>query len=354
MKPFFADQMSQVPIGVKRETLADFERLTGSTYGCTQSSARAALHLIFAHTARYTDKRQHSEQLHFLLWKSVQGGSLIALHMGELIARTLCENTAAATTIEAYMIALRESIKALTKSEYAPLEEVCQKPTFASLMSAAKGQDCLLLIAHYAVIYQITQDLPAEYVNLRKPATGETALALACRLGDYRAAQQLLDLGADPSLCTFDNCSPLHWLFMFDDKSIPKIYLFYHDAVNQISDRPILLNAQLPADLRGSPLSFAIGSGSMTAVDTIISAPHDFQPSTLREAWGKASSLHLHNLIRNLPLPARGVSELCFGFDNIAQSSPVITKLMHGNNLKAARDLTLNELFTRHYIRHSS
>ena len=184
--------MSQVPIGVKREILADFERLAGSTYGCTQSLARAALHLIFAHTARYTDKRQHSEQLHFLLRKSVQGGPLIALHMGELIARTLCEDTAAATTIEAYMITLRESIKALTKSEYAPLEEICQKPTFASLMSAAKGQDCLL-IAHYAVIYQITQDLPAEYVNLRKPATGETALALACRLGGPSTQKYRMD-----------------------------------------------------------------------------------------------------------------------------------------------------------------
>jgi hypothetical protein len=44
-------------------------------------------------------------------------------------------------------------------------------------------------------------------------AWGETPLIIACRRGNAKLVQALLNAGADPSLATTDGCSLLHWLF---------------------------------------------------------------------------------------------------------------------------------------------
>ena len=336
--------MFRVPIGVKREIIEDFERQAALPNDPTHASARAALNVVFANTARYTDKIQSSAYLRSLIKKSAQDGSLIAVHMGNLMEITLCDNSTA-PACSAYTLALRATIKALAKSEYPPLKEVGHKPTLIDLLNAARKQDCAILVAHYAVLYQITADLPAKYVNTQRSTTGETPLALACRLGDHIAAQHLLNLGADPSIRTFDNCSPMHWLFMFDDAHMLEVDLDYHDASNIVCNRPATLDAQAPIDLKGSPLSFAVASASVLAVAIIISAPYTIQPSITRQAWCLASSLHLHELMELLPTEPEPDLTFRSSLHDIVRSSRVITKLMHGSNVEDAQRLTLTKLF---------
>ena len=345
--------MSQTPMQVKREILADMERFAALPISIEASAPRAALNVIFAYGAHFTDQERNTQNLCFQLTKGVDEGSLIAANMEDLIRKTLCEDSPAAVTPESYTLALRASIKALAKSDYAPLRGLGIKPTFSGLLEAVWRSDSMILIAHYAVIYQVLNELPAKHVNAQNPATGETALALACRLGDHTATRKLLSLGADTSICTFDGCSPLHWLFMFDDEhylSINLRSLNYHDALNKVCGRPLVLDAQLPADLQGSHLSFAIASASKAAVMAIIANSHQLQHSIIRQAWCLASSLHLHTLMEKLPkFYEQDPSFFHFGLGDIARSSPLLTKLIHGSNLEAAQRASLRELYVRRH-----
>ena len=302
--------------------------------------------MFYAHAARFTDKNVYPTELQSLLHKSVQGGSAVAVHMGDLMTKTLCQESAAPTTPEAYTKALRATIKALAMSEYFLFEQASFKPTFEDLVHTARERDSVTLVAHYSVIYGLTHILPAEYVNLRHPTSRETALGLASRLGDHVAAVQLLKLGADPSICTEDNCSPLHWLFMFDDDHIPEIDLNYPDAINKLCDRPIVLDAQVPADFRGSPLSFAIASASTAAAMVMTSESYCTRVATLEQAWCLASSLHLHKFLDMFPSCFVLQPSFSFGLDHITRSCRFIPRLIHGNNLELAQHLTLQRIFS--------
>ena len=73
----------------------------------------------------------------------------------------------------------------------------------------------------YTVYHKLTSNVRRGVgMNDKDPVTGETALAVACRLGDYEAVQCLLSLESDISIPANDGCLPLHWLFMFDVEQV--------------------------------------------------------------------------------------------------------------------------------------
>jgi hypothetical protein len=75
--------------------------------------------------------------------------------------------------------------------------------------------------AHYAVRHGISEFLnKQDYINLQSHSTGETALALACKLGDVYAVHNLIKVGADCYIAAHDGCLPIHFICMFPPESM--------------------------------------------------------------------------------------------------------------------------------------
>jgi ankyrin repeat protein/serine/threonine protein kinase len=107
-------------------------------------------------------------------------------------------------------------------------------------------------------------------------AWGETPLIIACRRGNAKLVQTLLDAGADPSLATTDGCSLLHWLFCLgsDAATIADSLLKDYDLsdlVNKPCSASFTLNPQWPTELSGTPLAFAVTAGHRELVQCLLS-----------------------------------------------------------------------------------
>ena len=239
---------------LRDEMLVDFKRLASLPQDSPKTSARAALHIAFAHATSFSKVNLGHDNLRHWVKSSAEGGLEIASLMQDLLEGSLCRtgrNDRNRTF--SYNKVLRRTIRALARSEYSHLPEIGSTRTFAALRTALKSLRNEELAAHYAVIHQLANNVPARFVNVRNSFTGETPLLLACRLGDYKSARDLLAHGADISIRTSDGCGPLHWLFMFDDNYVSDIapQLNYY-SLNWIAARPQLLDPQLPVDLHGT------------------------------------------------------------------------------------------------------
>jgi len=330
--------------------LADFERVAFLTNDSTNTPARAALHVVFALTAWFGGSTLDLQALNFWISKSTERNFTIGILIKELLQKQLCAtNPSGPCGTGFYTQFLRLAIRTLARSEFLDLKDVASLDTFAKLRDAVQSKGHESLVAHYAVVHQLTHILPVIYVNIRSSLTGETPLQLACRLGNYQAAQQLLDRGADASMSTSDGCLPLHWLFIFDDAHIKLIAprLLSFNAINKAANRPQIIDAQLPVDFEGSPLAFAVAAASFTAVDVLLDqADATFDLVTLKEACCRATSLHLEVMLRKLKQVLvrlssdRGDHESYLGLDDLLRSSIVIKKILHGNDVHAACDNT--------------
>lgn len=158
----------------------------------------------------------------------------------------------------------------------------------------------------------MTEFLTGEHaVNDQAYPTGETALHLACRLGDICAVHHLMDLGASPYQATFDGCLPVHFLCMFPPEAMETaVFLLFrgsygsslHDVIakgadaksiilcteeprskwfaiakgtknaylSRVASKPRYLDRQLPLQLVGTPLAFAVAVASQQAVEILL------------------------------------------------------------------------------------
>ena len=351
MKLFLENNISQIPMRVKAEMLEDFQRLASLPQGSSETSARAALHVVFAHAASFGTAALPLKSVGFWIRKSVEGGLPIACLMKKLLETALKESSPPIKQEgpNGYNKTLRLTIRTLARSEFPPLSGIGPRPTFAVLLNAVQSIGDQSLVAHYAIIYQLTKILPRRYVNVQSSKTGETALSLACRLGDYEAAKNLLNLGAEPCICTADGCSALHWLFVFDKIYIRKMAerLRYFGATNKVADRPQLLDAQLPIDLSGTPLEFAVAAASISAVETLIPySQTNVDPASRRGAFRQATSLYLYEILAKLEKSYGSLASSFIDLGDLAKSSLVIKKLIHGHDLSVARDRTLKQLLS--------
>lgn len=202
----------------------------------------------------------------------------------------------------------------------------------------------------FAVYYKMTHEIPfGAPVNERLPTSGETALAMACRLGDYQAAINLLDRGADPSIRDLNGCLPLHWLCMFDDMHIETVASrltqdWGLQYINCKSTAPTIPDPQYPLILHGTALAFATTICSTQAVKTLLTLGADAACGFVDHDpdWGDRSaitlavSLQLVDMFRllwsTLPPNLEG-SLLCA----LPKCSIIERYVIHGENYHSAR-----------------
>ena len=349
-KLFLQERIAQLPVFVKDEMLIDYQRLASLPQNSSKTSARAALHIAFAHATSFTKRNLGHGSLSYWVRKSAEGGLELALLMQDHLERTLCptrQNDNDQTL--SYNKVLRHTIKMLAKLEYSHLPESSSTYTFATLRIAAKSLGNEVLAAHYAVAHQLASIVPAGFVNAPHSSTGETPLLLACRLGDYTSARILLDHGADPLIRSADGCSPLHWLFMFDDSNMSDIASQLQCFnIGLIAGRPQTLDAQLPVDLHGTPLEFAVASASASAVGVLLLLSENSLGKTidLKQAWCRASSLYLTDVLLVLRAAYDLHASSHVDMRDLGKSSSIIKKLIHGCNIELARVSTVRLLLT--------
>ncbi|KAJ9493600.1 hypothetical protein H2202_010916 [Exophiala xenobiotica] len=151
------------------------------------------------------------------------------------------------------------------------------------------------------LFHHLTEQIPSgENLNEQNAATGETALMIACRLGDFTAAHNLLDLGADATTRALDGTIALHWLFMFDEQHTMKLAQRLTEnwriqSINCTSIRPVAMDEQLPIILHGTPLSFAVMTCSTPAVQALLTLSADPAAGAqgFNEDWGDFSALYI-------------------------------------------------------------
>ena len=347
---------------VRTEMLSEFERLACLPSNHCQISGRAALHVLFACASNFTSKIRTAEDIRIWIDKSIRGGSRIALNIKDVLEEALCDQLPVSPRQMSYNNALRLTINNLALSELSQLDRIDSTSTFASLLDSLKALNRDDLATQYAVLYNLTTNIPKNRVNDQNRLTKETALSFACRLGDRKAVEILLSLGADASICAIDGSSPLHWLFAFEDVDMSRVgaRLHYFNAVNRAAKRSQILDPQLPADLHGTPLAFAVAAASSSAVHILLNLDQHVQSlsidrslvlpntsisrNTMREAWKLASGLYLEQILVLLYEASSLDASTFIDFGDLARTSSTVKRLIHGSKLELARAATVNIL----------
>ena len=138
----------------------------------------------------------------------------------------------------------------------------------------------------------------------RLGAWGETPIVQATRRGHGKMVALLLNASHDPCKCDESGASVYHWLFMLavknDNEPIVKSLLLHPGAAQSLGDActmPHVLHAQWPLQLHGTPMAFAVMSGSLKTVEALLQ--HGVDPRATVYAAGedrdrpKWTALHL-------------------------------------------------------------
>ena len=106
------------------------------------------------------------------------------------------------------------------------------------------------------------------------------ALVLACQLGDLDALISLASQRAEPLSCQSSGPTPLHYLFMFDqdeetldralESLLPTPVESRRPLLESYCSKPQTIDQQLPFSLTGTPLNFAVLTGSRGAVEALL------------------------------------------------------------------------------------
>jgi len=218
-------------------------------------------------------------------------------------------------------------------------------------------------------------------------AWGETALLVACRSGHSRIARMLLDGGADASIASKEGLTPLHFLGALEDNDIPEIAIRLLENKAKLEARStdgkihyFMLDSQF-GKVEGTPLLWAISSGSLTAASVLVELgadPFDIEGEKVpvTTSWGNhvhlspidyAARMHQHDFLEVLlnhsqlqsattcssklnngfrlvaPQPNFAVLPLFWAVDYMSESL-LGRLLLHGNNHQSACRRTIQIL----------
>ncbi len=108
-------------------------------------------------------------------------------------------------------------------------------------------------------------------------AWGETPLLQATRRGNAKMVLLLLNASHNPGMCDESGGSVYHWLFSLaedseeaDVDSVFTALLFHAEALEHACTTPYVLHTQWPLQLLGTPLAFAVTSGSLKTVEALL------------------------------------------------------------------------------------
>ena len=270
---FKPSRMALSPSPARLKIFEDFERM--ALHKETLQAARAQLHIAFAYGVGFGTKKDIKQFQHYLQ-KAASNGLNVAKAMLKLVQGWRLDPS---VEIAQFSYRIRAALQELTVIPR--LEGIGPMSSYETLDAGARKAAQALSISPipatiYAVYHKLVDAIPKGVrINERDPATGETALAVACRLGDYESATTLLSLGADASIPANDGCLPLHWLFMFnkDQASVLARGLtrdWWIQYINCVTIQPRVFDSQFPFSLHGSPLAFAVMTRAHNAVDILL------------------------------------------------------------------------------------
>jgi ankyrin repeat protein len=353
-------QIALIPHPVKTQIFADCRRL-GSETGRSLSSARAAFQVGLAYLAGFGVEKDYLQSLDWVT-KSVSKGLRIASSFHDLISESFGDHRAenSASRHDRYTHFIRSGFKASTV-QYLDVVSGSPPTTYLELKALATDQQfetgLPFYIAHHAVVYGFTHLLHREDgINLQEESSGETALFLACRLGNFQALNNLLSLGADPSIVAFDGCLPIHWLFMFQPECIETaadrltLGMGVSPQLSASTVHPRYLDPQVPLRLLGTPLAFAVAVASKRAVEVLLQKGADpsigdpRMKADSRNPIDLAISLHLSDILGLLleGLEAENRRSLTREWPYLlVECSPTERKLLHGNLSRIALQETI-------------
>ncbi|KAL9087151.1 MAG: hypothetical protein Q9165_006802 [Trypethelium subeluteriae] len=122
------------------------------------------------------------------------------------------------------------------------------------------------------------------------PNSDQTPLVHAIRTGLVGAASALLDQGESPHARCIDGTNAFHWLFLLGDSvrdfAREKLMPYRDDPARHASSHTVnVLHKQWPLQLLGTPIAFAIASGSKDAVLALLELGAN--PNALVYRWGQ-------------------------------------------------------------------
>lgn len=301
---FKPSRMALSPSQARLKIFSDFERM--ALHKDPLKAARAQLHIAFAYGVGFGVEKD-IKKFQTYLQKSAKNGLNVAKAILKLIQGWRLDPS---VEIAQYSYRIRAALHEMTVVPQ--LEEIGPTSSYEALEAGARKAAQALSIPPlpapiYAVYHKMADVIPKGVrINERDPITGETALGVACRLGDYESAQAILKLGADASVPSNDGCLPLHWLFMFDKDQVSQLAKqltrdWSIQYINCVTIQARVFDSQFPFSLHGSPLAFAVMTKAETAIEVLLELGADplagIQVSELEDPndadWGNRSALSL-------------------------------------------------------------
>ncbi|KAF2248891.1 ankyrin [Trematosphaeria pertusa] len=209
---------------------------------------------------------------------------------------------------------------------------------------------------------------------------GNTSLTLVSKFGITDTTHLLLDKGASAALPDADGSTPLHWLFMYPPEDLQNIafrltnerdgFVFPGDiddkihvpsAINHVVPfaSPINLDPQLPIQLSGTPLAFAVFVHCKKSVkallqlgaDPLLGLPVAGQEGQAGSALAVAFCLHMADILELLlehlvtcGFPATALLRLLDGLQRTLPAANLQRALIHGCHMQSAAEATITVL----------
>ena len=236
-------------------------------------SARAAFQLAFAYATGFTGSKDLVEAIHWFERSSAKGFGLAELYLPSLRALQSEEKISHEAFNQRYLRCNQQALK--TKFTATFLDGLEDDFSFTD------GDPLLIEV----LTKTISED---------RHALVNTRLLLASKLGKTETVEWLLDGNGtvDLNLTDKEGCTALHWLFMFPEDDIFRIstklgkeqadFIYIGEINDAITIAPsstdavamnswsLNIDPQLPLQLAGTPLSFAVATCCKTAVRALL------------------------------------------------------------------------------------
>ncbi|KAI9692660.1 MAG: hypothetical protein M1820_009494 [Bogoriella megaspora] len=353
---------SLVPQQVRALILSDCQNLADEP-GDSIVSARAAFQLALAHASGLAGSKDLVEAIYWFERSSAKGFRLAELYLPSLRAAQGEEQ-----------ISHEESNRRFLRCNQQALREKFSTSVSQALADAsAKGHREILSI-----------DTLENYASKPGNKSLNSEFLMASKLGKPEIVNWFLDHSSLIGLSSTDNegCTALHWLFMFAEHEIFRISdklgdtyadFIYDGEINDaivvtpsaihavaMNNRSLNIDPQLPLQLAGTPLSFAVATCCKTAVRALLllganpllgTGPLSGNPSVENfSAVHIAARLHMadslglllnHICHRHLLSPA-AFNRLLDGLSlSVATSTSIERSIIHGSHTKQAVEKTI-------------